>query len=111
MVGAGFSWVHDLCVVIVVGSAEAEEAVVMFTVVVVVVEVVVVVGVSVVFTGSATVASMVSRIISVPPSSDSFSVMCCTALAEWSGKEESKCRVKERLDAHTLKPLPKALRG
>lgn len=99
MVGAGFSWGCDLCVVVVVVGSE--EAVVMFTVVVVVVVVVVmivvVVGASVVSTGSATVASTVSRIISVPPSSDSFSVTRCTALAEWSERGESKRRVKERL--------------
>lgn len=64
MVGAGLSDASVLCVVIVVG-------VVMVVVVVVVVEVV---GTAVVAMGSATVASMVSRTISAPPSSDWFSV-------------------------------------
>ncbi len=67
MVGAGLSDASVLCVVIVVG-------VVLVVVVVLAVVVVEVVGTIVVAMGSATVASMVSRTISAPPSSDWFSV-------------------------------------
>lgn len=70
MVGAGLSDASVLCVVIVLGVV----VVVVVVLVVVVVVVVEVVGAAVVAMGSATVASMVSRTISAPPSSDWFSV-------------------------------------
>ena len=85
MVGAGLSDAGAPCVVIVVGLA-----VVVVVVLAAVVVVVVVVGTVVVVMGSAIVASMFSRTISAPPSSDWLSVMWWTVyiLAEWSGRAE-----------------------
>lgn len=65
MVGAGLSDAGVFCMVVVVGVV----------VVLVVVVVVVVLGTAVVTVGSAALASVVSRTISAPPSSDWLSVM------------------------------------
>lgn len=87
MVGAGLSDTGVLWVVVV--SAMMLAVVLLVVVVLVAAEVM---GAAVLSTGSVSVASTVSRIISAPPSSDWFSVTCSTkgVLSEWS-EEKRNC--------------------